>query len=339
MRWPFTQNRPEPGLKVLVTGSRGKSSIVRLLQTAFSHAGFESHARITGVVPRHISAAGSRVITRSSGAHIEEIRWWLKQLPLSAQAVVLENSAITPEFQQLAGHWLKPDITVLSNTVPDHQESWGPGPHRAAEVLVAGVPQGGRLVIPATCRTDLHLMQLIVQRNCEVVFAEPAGDNGQEFHAVNIGLAMETIRQLGLPTADALKAMSEMPGDRYDFNVIKLGGAQLAMAFSANDVQSTRSLFKSLQWSESDTRLIYNHRRDRPERLKSFIDWLKLPDWREVMIIGDRPAGRTGSAYYRRVKTTAALLTLFKPGERFFGCGNISGLPVSLIDTAGPAAC
>ena len=332
MRWPFAQNRLQSGIKVLVTGSRGKSSIVRLLQTAFIHAGLESHARITGVVPRHISATGSQVISRSSGAHIEEIRWWLKQLPVSAQAVVLENSAIMPEFQHLAGQWLKPDITILSNTVPDHQEAWGPGQRDAADVLMAGVPQGGRLVLPLSYKTDQHLVKLIRQRYCEAIFAEPASDVGQTFRAVNLGLALETISQLGLATGDAVKAMSEMPKDRYDFDVIHYGGAQLAMAFSANDIRSTRSLFTSLQWAESDTRLIYNHRRDRPARLKSFIDWLKLPNWREVIIIGHRPPGRQGSTYYRRVKTTADLLTLLTPGERFFGCGNISGLPVSLID-------
>ena len=333
MRWPSAKTRAEPGIKVLVTGSRGKSTIVRLLHTALVHAGFESHARITGVVPRHIMANGSRVILRSAGAHVEEMRWWLNRLPDSAQAVVLENSAITPELQNLAGQWLKPDVTVLSNTLADHQESWGPDQHHAAEVLVAGVPRAGRLVLPMGYRQDKRLMKLVSQRRCEAVFAEPASDIEPEYRAVNLGLAIETIRQLGLAEDGAIKAMSEMPGDRYDFDVLDFDGAHLAMAFSANDICSTRSLFKSLQWPESGTRLIYNHRSDRPARLKSFIDWLKRPGWREVMIIGDRPAGRLGSALYRRVRTSAELLQLFVPGDRLFGCGNISGIPVSLCDS------
>ena len=39
-------------IRVLVTGSRGKSSIVRMLHTAFGNAGMTAYARITGVVPR-----------------------------------------------------------------------------------------------------------------------------------------------------------------------------------------------------------------------------------------------------------------------------------------------
>lgn len=332
MRWAFNKTSYECTHKVLVTGTRGKSSIVRMLQTAFANAGYDSHARITGVVPRHITTMGTRVITRSSGAHVEEIRWWLKQIPASTQAVVVENSAITPELQHLAGKWLKPDITVLSNTVADHQESWGPDDRCAAKVLIAGVPRGGRLVLPARCKTDPHLMKLIRQRHCEPVFAEPAKNIGKEFHAINLGLAIAAMSQLGMATEGAFKAMSEMPKDRYDFDVVRCGAAELAMAFSANDIVSTRSLFKSLQWAESDTRLIYNHRRDRPARLKSFIDWLNLPNWREVIMIGDRPPARLGSSFYQRVKDKADLLQLLAPGERFFGCGNISGIPVSLVN-------
>jgi len=131
--------------KVLVTGSRGKSSVVRLLHAALQDAGLRTHARITGVVPRELGPNGVHKISRSSGAHVEEMRWWLKGLPTSAQAIVLENNAITPDFQALAGRWLRPDVTVLANALPDHQEVWGPTRACAAEVLTKGVPRGGQV--------------------------------------------------------------------------------------------------------------------------------------------------------------------------------------------------
>jgi len=112
--------------RVLVTGSRGKSSIVRLLHAGMHAAGLRAYARITGVIPRELGPDGIRVISRSAGAHVEEMRWWLRQLPSSAQGIILENSAITADFQALAGCWLRPDVTVLANTLADHQELWGP---------------------------------------------------------------------------------------------------------------------------------------------------------------------------------------------------------------------
>ena len=148
--------KPDAVRRVLVTGSRGKSGTVRLLHAAMQEAGLLSYARITGVVPRELGPNGIRTISRSSGAHVEEMRWWLRRLPASAQGIVLENSAITPDFQELAGRWLRPDLTILTNTLPDHQEVWGPTRSCAAEVLVAGIPKGGQLIVPADLETDKH---------------------------------------------------------------------------------------------------------------------------------------------------------------------------------------
>ena len=103
------------------------------------------------------------------------------------------------------------------------------------------------------------------------------------------------------------------------------------MAFSANDITSTRALFESLQWTEGETRLIYNHRADRPARLQSFMDWLNRSAWREVLIIGDRPLGgraiRTLPKDQGQARNCCACSSA---GERIFGCGNIAGLPMTL---------
>ena len=317
--------------RVLVTGSRGKSSIVRLLHTTFGDAGLTAYARITGVVPRELGPGGSHAISRPAGAHVGEMHWWLRQLPRTTQAIVMENSAISPDLQGLAGRWLRPDITVLSNTLPDHQEAWGPSSASAAEVLTRGIPRGGRVVLPDSLEADKQLQALLRKRHCETLFAVPVPGIAPAHQAVNLGLALATSKQLGLEAEPSLQAMLAMPGDNYDFQVIEHEGGELAMAFSVNDITSTRALFESLQWTEQETRLVYNHRADRPARLKSFMDWLNRSAWREVLIIGDRPLRRTGKARYRKVREKAELLDLLLPGERVFGCGNIAGVPMTLV--------
>jgi hypothetical protein len=318
--------------RVLVTGSRGKSSIVRLLHAAMHAAGLQSYARITGVVPRELGPLGTRTISRSAGAHVEEMRWWLRALPPSAQAVLLENSAISPDFQGLAKRWLPPDVTVLTNTLPDHQELWGESSACAARVLVAGVPKNSKLILPVDLEKDKYLMELLGHRQCQLIFARPATAAGDNYHAVNVGLALATLECLGLATAPALEVMLGIRPDRYDFHVASCGGAEVAMAFSANDITSTRNLFESLNWSLDETRLIYNHRADRPGRYRSFVDWLSQKNWREVLIIGDKPGKRPDSACYLNIKNEQGLLRLFRPGDRVFGCGNISGIPLSLAN-------
>jgi len=327
--------KPGAGRRVLVTGSRGKSSTVRLLHAAMQAAGLKIYARITGVMPRELGPEGTRTISRSSGAHVEEMRWWLRRLPATAQGIVLENSAITPDLQALAGRWLQPDVTILTNILPDHQEVWGPTRACAAEVLTAGIPKRGQVILAADLETDRQLLELLAHRGCQIKFAEPVPEAGESYKAANLGLALAAVECLGLDTGPALQTMLLVHRDKYDFQVVKYGGAEMAMAFSANDIASTRALFRSLLWSPDETRLIYNHRTDRPGRFGSFVNWLNNSNWREVLIIGDKPPMRLGSGRYLSIKNEEGLLRLFQPGDRIFGCGNIAGLPLSLMAVAG----
>ena len=173
-------------------------------------------------------------------------------------------------------------------------------------------------------------MELLEKRGASIIFAKPIPQAGADHRASNTGLAIATIQNLGLETKHSLQAMLALPRDSYDFHVAKHGGAELAMAFSVNDIASTRAVFSSLDWSEPDTRLIYNHRHDRPERLKSFVTWLSHSHWREVLIVGDKPRMRLDFARYMKIKNTESLLKLFQPGDKVFGCGNIAGLPLAL---------
>lgn len=319
-------------VRILVTGSRGKSSVVRLLHAALSASGMEVRARITGVVPRELRPQGERIIERSSGGHVEEMRWWLNRLPASTEAVVLENSAIEPELQILAGRWLAPVLTLFSSVVPDHQEAWGQGSIAAAHALATGVPRGGPVFLPQTLVDDPLLTGLLEGRGCRLRYAPPLEGEVPVHRASNLGLVLAACRHLDLDKSTVLQAMRRLAPDRYDFRMVRHRGADWALAFTANDRDSTQSLFESLAWPEDGTRLVYNHRGDRPLRLKSFSDWLSQRPWKDVLIVGDRPAVRPGTARYRNLRDARELLALGRPGERLFGCGNCAGLPLELYD-------
>lgn len=323
------KNLRQTGHRVLVTGSRGKSSVVRLLRAALQSAGIDTWARITGVEPRELGPGGERLLERSAGAHVEEMRWWLRRVPLSAGAVVLENSAVTPEFQHLAGQWLAPGLTVLTSIVPDHQESWGFDPGSAARVLCGGIPEHGLVLLPGQLEGDADLRGLLANRRCRVVYANSLPRHHDDPGSVNRGLAAEAAKRLGLPEHAVRQALEDTPSDRYDFRVMERGGAEVALAFSANDPASTRALFESLGWAPNETRLVYNHRGDRPERYRAFLPWMRSGGWGEVLVVGDRPPGLRIPAY-RSLGKDERIADLVKPGDRVFGCGNIAGLPLAL---------
>lgn len=317
-------------VRVLVTGSRGKSSIVRLLHAGLEACGLQTWSRITGVVPRELGPCGVRDIQRSAGAHVEEMRWWLRRVPASAEAVVLENSAISPDLQPLAARWLRPGLTILSNVLPDHQEAWGAGSAAAAEALLAGLPPGGLVLLPAALRADEGLRERLEKRRCATRYAAAEDIEGPRHRSVNAGLALAAIDFLGLPVDHARGVVRNTGRDRYDFRIVRHRGAELALAFAVNDIASTRAVFGDLGWNEESTHVVYNHRKDRPGRLESFRGWLAGGRWREVSIIGDRPLRRPAGARYLKRADATSLLGWLQPGERVFGCGNIAGHPLAL---------
>ncbi|MCG8567421.1 MAG: hypothetical protein MI747_20300, partial [Desulfobacterales bacterium] len=135
----------------------------------------------------------------------------------------------------------------------------------------------------------------------------------------------------GLGAGACQPAMQALEKDIHDFQVRALGSGEIATAFTVNDIQSTRTLFEGLGWHPAETRILYNHRRNRSERLKSFAGWLGRPPWHRVDIIGDRPHGRIPGTSYLSVKTVRDLVSQIQPGEKIFGCGNVAGLPLSLF--------
>jgi len=313
--------------KILVTGSRGKSSVVRLLHAGLNAAGIPTWSRITGTDPRQLDPDGERSIERSAGAHVEEMRWWLGQVPAAAGALVMENSAVTPELQPLAAAWLRPDVTVLTNVLPDHQEAWGFGERDAVLALAPGLPRGGTVVIPDSLEEHPLLASLLADRSCRVLTATAEENADTPYRAANLGLARTVLEFFGQASNEAVKAMRELKADRFDFQLRRVAGAEVALAFSANDIQSTRALFDSLGWSVGRTRLLYNHRADRPGRLQSFRAWIEEVPWREALITGARPLRRLQRVQYVKLDEKKGLAALLQEGDRLFGCGNIAGLP------------
>lgn len=321
--------------RILVTGSRGKSSLVRLLHCALNHCEIPTYARITGVVPRELGPASETNILRSAGAHVEEMRWWLNQLPADCSGVVLENSAIAKDLQPLAGQWLRPQVAVLANIFPDHQEVWGPTSDCAAMTLVAGIPKGCPVVLPDQLKNHQLLCSLLKRKGCPIIVAETQHCGSCDFQQYNIQLALAALQFVGCEGSLALEGLEQLKPDLFDFHVKYKAGVEFAMAFTVNDVVSTIGLFQSLNWREEETLLVFNHRSDRIGRLSSFIDWINQTSWRDVVIIGDRPRRIKSSARFLKINDPVSLLKVFNSGDRIFGCGNIAGLPLKMVVDAG----
>lgn len=333
----MTSNIP---FRILVTGSRGKSSLTRLMHAAFQAAGLNVRSRITGVLPREFGPDGTeRVIRRSAPVHIGEMRWWLKQVPVQTEALVVENSAVAPDLQAMAATWLRPTLTLWTTLRPDHTEVWGPGLEGAARALLRGIPHGG--LVAAGPDVNRPALAELLRLNGNIVHFDQSPE-GSTHKQANLSLALLAI-SLCLPDADlpAIRATLEaLPPDIADFRIIGDQGGQLANAFSANDTDSTEQLFAETGWEASSTTLLYHHRPDRGARLRAFLPWIAAHPWKETVFSRSRTplfsapwpgVNWQGIKWNDGLHSPEAFLRWRKGRGNVFACGNVAGWPLRFL--------
>lgn len=313
-------------IRILVTGSRGKSSIVRLLTAALEGAGVSAAGRITGVLPREIYEGKETLILRSGPGSVEEMRWWLRSLPVGAEGAVLENSAVDPELQGLAWRWMKPSCTVLTNVRPDHEEVWGRGEEMAAAALCGGIG-GGPVILPRSVAAVPAVSRILGMKGCELL---PCAD-GDGFRETHLSLVSETCSLLKLDGRKALAAARGVAPDIADFRFFREGKGMLASAFSANEPESTESLFQSTGWERKETTVLYNSRKDRVARLRSFMPWLSEHSWKRVAVTGSRPLFLPSGAEFLSLRDFGELGAFVASEGKVFGCGNVAGVPLEYL--------
>lgn len=322
-------------VRIVVTGSRGKSSLTRLLQAGLSACGLRTYARITGVIPRELSPSGERAIRRTSPAGVREMHWWLSQVTPDAQAVVVENSAVSPSLQAVASDLAAPTLIVWTTLRADHVEVWGPGREGAALTLIKGVPFGVPVVgEPGLASSPLSRM-LAANGNILHVPDTPRMATHTE---MNLALAVLACSLSGVDAVRALPAMASLPPDIADFRILRYDTDELAVAFSANDVESTEELFGETGWTPAETTLLYHHRPDREARLENFLPWIEGYPWKERVFTrqyrtcaGRRP----GVVWNDTIDSPEAFCAWHRGRGRVFACGNVAGWPIEFLEVHG----
>ncbi len=310
--------------RILVTGSRGKSSVVRMIHRGLVACGLAVRSRITGVVPRELADDRSRRIVRNGPGHVEEMRWWLRGIPRATEAIVMENSGVLPDLQGLAARWLAPTLVVWTNARADHTESWGSGREGAVRALARGVPDDTPLLLGAELSADEAVLTLLRARRGATFWAQ----EGSDYIATNAALSKRALEIAGYLCAESERAVDATPPDLADFRVFGMplpGSPRLAAAFSANDMESTALLFSLLGWKSEETSLLYADRRDRAGRKKSFRPFIEGRVWREVRVLNGRETPDEIAAW--------AASPSDMPGKKIFGCGNVAGAPLALIES------
>lgn len=272
-------------VRIHVNGTRGKSSVTRLIAAGLSEAGILTCAKTTGTLPRMIMPDGAEYpVFRPAQANvIEQIRIVRAAASFPAQALVIECMALTPNLQWLCeSRLIRATHGVITNAREDHLDVMGPSEDDVALALCGMTPSGGKLF---TCE-QRHLQtfaqaardrgsQLFVIGDADV--AAVTHDELSQFHYVehaeNVALALAVCGDLGVERAVALRGMWKAepdPGAMTD-HVVEFFGRTLYFVngFAANDPESTERIWRMAidRYPQAVKRIaLFNCRADRADR-------------------------------------------------------------------------
>ncbi len=272
-------------IRIHVNGTRGKSSVVRLIAGGLRERGITTCAKTTGTLARMILPDATEYpIFRPAGANvIEQVRIVSVSASYGAQAIVIECMALQPQLQWLSeSRFLKATHGVITNARADHLDVMGPEERDVALALAGTTPLKGKLFTAE--RKHLEIFEEAVRDRKTRLIAvgaqeiEAIADEEMERfrhveHKDNVALALKVCLDLGIDRQTALRGMWKAPPDPgvMTLSHISFFGREIRFVngFAANDPESSEQIWEMAlkRFPEADRRIIiFNCRGDRPHR-------------------------------------------------------------------------
>jgi hypothetical protein len=345
--------------RLVVTGTRGKSSLVKVLLAGIRQVEPAAWGKITGDVPLVLAPDGtSRRIARRGPAHLrEQAKFLINCRRQRAQCVVVESMAISPESMAAEMRLIRPTMVIVTNVRDDHRETLGDDRDQQRTAYLAALPRGCRWL---TLDPDLLAFRARSKRYPLPEFVS-AGDvvrgRGESIDVIpeisaTAEAALDLLGWNSEPVRRALQAAA-IQAVAPPRRVLFLGREfTLLDAFSANDPLSLSGLWEKWRREGGDVSnwsVLLNTRADRPLRTRQFCRWLAdRGGIDEIFVAGSHrwAAARLLRGWKLRVTKLSAGTPEIKlvpggaagspeNGRILVGIGNIAGLERCLRETGG----
>ena len=316
-RLALDSRRKRVPVRVGVTGTRGKSSVTRLLAGALRESGMRVLAKTTGSRAVLIYPDGSEREIRRRGLPtvLEQKRVVRLAARVGARALVTEMMSVREECLSVESRLLiRPNVLVVTNVRLDHVDLMGVSRDEIASCMAAAFPRNGIVVIPEEEVLSVFT-ERAVQLGTKLVVARKEGAGAETgVFAKNLRLAAEVARVLGVDEDTARRGIR---GARPDFGSLRAWDApddgtgrpmSFINAFAANDPDSTREALAEIldapPFSGRTVLGLLNLRWDRGDRT---LQWARsfetgaFGQFGRVALIGG-PA----RAFVRRMRRTGA---------------------------------
>lgn len=272
-------------IRIHVNGTRGKSSVTRLIAAGLRGAGLRTVAKTTGTLPRLIHPDGREFpIDRPSRPNVIEQRRVIQEAArLEAEAVVVECMALQPWLQWICeSKFIRATHGVITNARADHLDVMGPDEVHVAQALANMTPQSGVLITAEREHGGIFKQAAedrksrfvpITEADVLQVSEEEMSRFAYTEHRENVALALRVCAEVGVNRALALEGMflaMPDPGATITYDLDFWGRSiRFVSAFAANDPISTEHIWnRSLQrYPDAEKRIaLFNCRSDRADR-------------------------------------------------------------------------
>lgn len=275
-------------LRIHINGTRGKSSVTRLIGAGLRSGGIPTITKVTGTFPRLIIEDGTETyIHRKSSANIiEQLSIVKYAAQRKVKALVMECMALQPQYQSITeNHMIRSNVGVMTNVRLDHVDVMGHSLPEIAETLGRTIPKNEHFFTAENIIPDI-LIKMAHKRNSISHFADMNTVTDEEMqgftyieHRDNVALALDVCEFLNVDRQTALKGMYAAVPDEgalrcYHVNVF---AKQMYFynAFAANDPDSTFQVWQKVrdEIGLKGTRiLLLNTRHDRLDRAKQLAE-------------------------------------------------------------------
>jgi poly-gamma-glutamate synthase PgsB/CapB len=277
-------------VRIHINGTRGKSSVTRLIGAGLRAGGLKTVTKVTGTYPRLILEDGSESeIYRKSDANIIEQKSIIKYAAdRKVDALVIECMALEPLYQWITeNQMIHATIGIITNIRPDHLDIMGPTVNDVGKALCNTIPKNGFLFTSEQEMTGI-LKKKATRNNTELYIVNSDTVTDEELkgfsyieHRDNVALALAICKHLGIDRQIALNAMFKATPDEgvlKSFNINQDGKKiKFFNALAANDPQSTYMIWEKIErWNmlEGNKCIMLNTRLDRLDRSRQLTDMI-----------------------------------------------------------------
>ena len=272
-------------IRIHVNGTRGKSSVTRLIAAGLRAGGVATCAKTTGTLPQMIFPDGSEhpVFRPARSNIIEQLRVVRAAAEAGAEALVIECMALHPRLQSTCElEIVQATHGVITNARADHLDVMGPTARHVAIAMSATAPVRGKLFtaeqeylpeLAAAARDRGSAMHCV--DDDAVAAIGPADLDGFSHieHAENVALALAVCADVGVDRRAALRGMWAAQADVGALGMYRVEspGRQMTFVngFAANDPDSTGRNWNMIvdRFASADRRIaVFNCRSDRADR-------------------------------------------------------------------------